>query len=236
MAEKDKGFRFKSLFFRDVENNVEESNNQENNTSNHSNNPETVSHNPTSHAPTVRVQDQSLVDDFVQRLQHLINQNNQPGFDFLEFTESLFEEKQNPDPEVYKTVFRIAQKIDKSLTSNRLIDSAITYKDLVQRTAEAEIDKGESKKQRLLSEKDTERNTLDTSIKDIRAKIQQLTQQIQELQNQDIDYSNQLSAIDQKYGSQLIDIDRKISAIRSAKEQVLVSIVEVEAGIKMNLS
>jgi uncharacterized protein YaaR (DUF327 family) len=236
MAEKDKGFRFKSLFFRDVENNVEESNNQENNTSNHSNNPETVSHNPISHAPTVRVQDQSLVDDFVQRLQHLINQNNQPGFDFLEFTESLFEEKQNPDPEVYKTVFRIAQKIDKSLTSNRLIDSAITYKDLVQRTAEAEIDKGESKKQRLLSEKDTERNTLDTSIKDIRAKIQQLTQQIQELQNQDIDYSNQLLAIDQKYGSQLIDIDRKITAIRSAKEQVLVSIVEVEAGIKMNLS
>ncbi len=236
MAEKDKGFRFKSLFFRDVENNVEESNNQENNTSNHSNNPETVSHNPISHAPTVRVQDQSLVDDFVQRLQHLINQNNQPGFDFLEFTESLFEEKQNPDPEVYKTVFRIAQKIDKSLTSNRLIDSAITYKDLVQRTAEAEIDKGESKKQRLLSEKDTERNTLDTSIKDIRAKIQQLTRQIQELQNQDIDYSNQLLAIDQKYGSQLIDIDRKITAIRSAKEQVLVSIVEVEAGIKMNLS
>ncbi|HPB05524.1 MAG TPA: hypothetical protein PKX60_04745, partial [Prolixibacteraceae bacterium] len=131
---------------------------------------------------------------------------------------------------------RIAQKIDKSLTSERLIESAITYKELVQRTAEAEIEKGESKKQRLLSEKDTERNTLDTSIKDIRAKIQQLTQQIQELQNQDIDYSNQLSAIDQKYGSQLIDIDRKISAIRSAKEQVLVSIVEVEAGIKMNLS
>ena len=236
MAEKDKGFRFKSLFFRDVENSTEESKNQENNTPNYSNNTEPLSQNPISHVPTVRVQDQSLVDDFVQRLHNLINQNTQPGFDFLEFTESLFEEKHSPDPEVYKTVFRIAQKIDKSLTSKRLIESAITYKELVQRTAEAEIEKGESKKQRLLSEKDTERNTLDTSIKDIRAKIQQLTQQIQELQNQDIDYSNQLSAIDQKYGSQLIDIDRKISAIRSAKEQVLVSIVEVEAGIKMNLS
>ena len=71
------------------------------------------------------VQDQSLVEDFVQRLQNLINQNNQTGFDFLEFTESLFEEKQNPNPEVYKTVFRIAQKIDKSLTPSRLLDSAM---------------------------------------------------------------------------------------------------------------
>jgi hypothetical protein len=47
--------------------------------------------------------------------------------------------------------------------------------------------------------------------------------------------SNQLLAIDQKYGGQFIDIDRKLNAIRSAKEQVLVSIVDIEAGIKSNL-
>ena len=110
-------------------------------------------------------QDQSLVEDFVQRLQNLINQNNQTGFDFLEFTESLFEEKQNPTPEVYKTVFRIAQKIDKSLTPSRLLDSAMFYKDLVQRTAETEINKGVSKKQGLQAEKDTEKNNLDNSLK-----------------------------------------------------------------------
>ncbi len=48
--------------------------------------------------------------------------------------------------------------------------------------------------------------------------------------------SNQLLAIDQKYESQFIDIDRKINAIRNAKEQVIVSIVDIEAGIKSNLS
>ena len=140
----------------------------------------------------VGAQDQSLVEDFVQRLQNLINQNNQPGFDFLEFTESLFEEKQNPTPEVYKTVFRIAQKIDKSLTPSRLLESAMYYKDLVQRTADTEINKGVSKKQGLQAEKDTERNNLDNSLKDTRTKIQQLTRQIQELQNQDVALNNQL--------------------------------------------
>jgi hypothetical protein len=172
----------------------------------------------------------------VQRLQNLINQNNQSGFDFLEFTESLFEEKQNPTPEVFKTVFRIAQKIDKSLTPSRLLDSAKYYKDLVQRTADAEISKGVTKKQGLQDEKDNEKINLDNGLRDTRAKIQQLSLQIQELQNQEIILNNQLLAIDQKYHSKFSDIDRKVSAIRNAKEQVIVSIVDIEAGIKSNLT
>ncbi len=110
------------------------------------------------------------------------------------------------------------------------------YKNLVQQAAETEIAKGESKKQGLQTDKDTEKNNLDNNLKGTRTKIQQLTQQIQELQNQEVAFSNQLSSIDQKYNSQFIDIDKKISAIRNAKEQVIVSIVDIEAGIKSNLS
>ena len=104
MSENNKGFSFRKLFFRDTETDKQEK--------------QVPNEEPASdkmpHA-SFGVEEQSMEEDFVQRLQNLINQNNQPGFDFLEFTESLFEEKQNPNPEVYKTVFRIAQKIDKSL-------------------------------------------------------------------------------------------------------------------------
>jgi hypothetical protein len=233
MPEKDKGFKIRQLFFRDPEAGAKDKQAEK---------AEPVSNktqddfftNKTSQTP-VGVPDQALVEDFVQRLQNLINQNNQPGFDFLEFTESLFEEKQNPTPEVYKTVFRIAQKIDKSLTPARLLDSAMFYKDLVQRTAETEINKGVSKKQGLQSEKSNEKTNLDNGLKDTRTKIQQLTRQIQELQNQELVLNNQLLAIDQKYESRFNDIDRKVNAIRSAKDQVIVSIVDIEAGIKSNL-
>ncbi|MFZ0283220.1 MAG: hypothetical protein WAL29_16335 [Bacteroidales bacterium] len=225
MSEKDKGFKFRQLFFRDAE--VDPQNKQ-------IQKPEPAGINlPQASAG---VKDQSLVEDFVQRLQNLINNNNQPGFDFLEFTESLFEEKQNPGPEIYKTVFRIAQKIDKTLTSTRLSDSAKFYKDLVHRAAESEINKGVSKKQELQSEKDTERSNLDSGLRETRTKIQQLTRQIQELQNQELNLNNQLSAIDHKYESKFTDLDRKLGAIRDAKEQVIVSIVDIEAGIKSNLS
>jgi hypothetical protein len=234
MSEKDKGFSFRQLFFRDANAGAQEEQIPKMEPAGNKNQDDYF----TNKAPQtpVGVQDQSLVEDFVQRLQNLINQNNQPGFDFLEFTESLFEEKQNPNPDVYKTVFRIAKKIDKSLTPSRLLDSAMFYKDLVQRTAETEINKGVSKKQGLQSEKDNEKINLDNGLKDTRTKIQQLTHQIQDLQNQEVALSNQLLAIDQKYDSKFIDIDRKVSAIRNAKEQVIVSIVDIEAGIRSNLS
>jgi hypothetical protein len=233
MSEKDKGFSFRQLFFRDAKAGTQQKQNQ--NAEPESN--KTQSDYISGQIPSPSGdQEQLLVEDFVQRLQNLINQKNQPGFDFLEFTESLFEEKQNPDPEVYKTVFRIAQKIDKSLTPSRLLDSAMFYKDLVQNTADAEINKGTSKKQGLQAEKDAEKTSLNNGLKDTRSKIQQLNRQIQELQNQESGLSNQLMVIDQKYDSKFIDIDRKISAIRNAKEQVIVSIVDIEAGIKSNLS
>jgi hypothetical protein len=225
MSEKDKGFKFKQLFIRNSEAEAPEKQVQSDAPANN-NFPES----------TVGVQDKALVDDFVQRLQNLINQNNQPGFDFLEFTESLFDEKQDPSPEVYKTVFRIAQKMDKTLTPSRLLDSAKFYKDLVQRTADTEISKGTTKKQGLQSDEDTERTNLDNGLKDTRSKIEQLNQQIQELQNQEVTLNNQLMAIDQKYESKFTDIDNKISAIHNAKEQVIVSITDIEAGIKSNLS
>jgi chromosome segregation ATPase len=230
MSEKDKGFSFRRLFIRDTETGTPENPTQPGEPAINKIQEDYIANSPSN------AQDQPLVEDFVQRLQNLINQNNQAGFDFLEFTESLFEEKQNPTPEVYKTVFRIAQKIDKSLTPSRLLESSMFYKDLVQRTAESEINKGINKKQSLQGEKDTERTNLDNNLKNTRAKIQQLSKQIQELQNQDVTLSNQLSAIDQKYESQFSDIERKINAIRNAKEQVLVSIVDIEAGIKSNIS
>ncbi len=233
MAEDDKGFSFKRLFFRDEETAVQQNQTQESEPVVKNTQVNYVSN--TAPLAPVGVQEQPLLEDFVQRLQNLINQNNQPGFDFLEFTESLFEEKQNPTPDVYKTVFRIAQKIDKTLTPAKLLESAMFYKNLVQQTVDNEVSKGEMKKKGLQTEKDTERNNLDNNLKEIRAKIQQLTKQIQDLQNQDMATSNQLLAIDQKYGSQFIDIDRKLNAIRSAKDQVLVSIVDIESGIKANL-
>jgi hypothetical protein len=232
---KDLGSSFRRLFFRDAEaettGNPQQSISSQSGFSNGGSNFISKPGLPATDQST----DKHLVEDFVQRLHTLINQNNQAGFDFLEFTETLFEETQNPDATVFKTVFRIAQKIDKSLTPEKLIESSKFYKDLVQQTADSEISKGQAKKQNLLSDKDTEKRNLENSQKEIKSKVEQLNLQIQELQKQAIDVNIQLSDIDQKYSGQLSDIDSKVNAINSAKEQVIVSIVDIEAGITTNL-
>jgi len=232
---KDLGSSFRRLFFRDSEP-VQNNNPQQSNTtkSGFTNGGGNFIQNPGLSASN-QVVDRTLVEDFVQRLHNLINQSNQPGFDFLEFTETLFEETQTPNADVFKTVFRIAQKIDKSLTPEHLLESSKYYRDLVQQAADSEVLKGESKKQNLLTDKDTEKRNLENSLKDTKAKIEQLNKQIQDLQKQEIIVSNQLSEIDQKYNSQFVDIDNKIGAIKAAKEQVIVSIVDIEAGITTNL-
>ena len=179
--------------------------------------------------------DNNLIETFVQKLQELINQNNQPGFDFLEFTETLFEESQSPDSEVYKTVFRIAKKMDKSLTPEKLIQSANFYKNLVQQSADGEILKGQNKKNALEREKDNEKKSLEKAQIDANSQIEKLNAQILELQSQSNNANNQLSAIEQKYQTQFSDIDIKIDTIANAKTQVLNSISDVESGITNNL-
>ena len=87
-----------------------------------------------------------------------------------------------------------------------------------------------------MGEKETERNNLDSNLRETKNKIQQLMKQIQELQNMEVDLNSQLMLIDNKYDSKIADIDNKINAIRSAKDQVIASIVDIETGIKTNLT
>jgi hypothetical protein len=185
--------------------------------------------------PVMVNSDNNLISDFVEKMQELMNQNNQSGFDFLEFTETLFEESQNPSEEEYKLVFRIAKKMDKTLTADKLIQSANFYKSVIQQSADGEIIKGQNKKSILQNEKDNERKVLEKTQSDANTQIEKLNAQILTLQMQANDAYNKLNAIDQKYENDFADIDTKLSSISAAKEQVISSIIDIETGISNNL-
>jgi hypothetical protein len=87
MSEKDKGFSFRRLFIRDAGSGTQENQIQKAEPSGIKTREDYISNSIPN--KSTGAQDQTLVEDFVQRLQNLINQNNQTGFDFLEFTESL---------------------------------------------------------------------------------------------------------------------------------------------------
>jgi hypothetical protein len=186
-------------------------------------------------APNQVALSSTMVDDFVNRLQNLIEQNNQPGFDFLEFLESLFESNPTPGPAEYNMVFRIAKKMNPSLSTSMLLDSARTYKNLVESAASLTIAEGEKKKQTLQQELENKRQTLDSDIKSIALQMEALQKQIDALRQDSITKSNQLSAIDIEYRPKFVEIDSKVVAMNTAKEKVISSIFDVEAGIQANI-
>ena len=177
----------------------------------------------------------ALVDDFVDRLQKLIEANNQQGFDFLEFLESLFESNQNPSPMEYQMIFRVAKKMNANLSAAFLLESARQYKTLVETAASSTIAEGTKKKENLMTEKTNKRQSLSNEVASIDLQMEKLQKQIEELRQISVQTSNQLNAIDAEFQSQFDDIDSKIIAMNTAKEKVISSIVDVEVGIQANI-
>jgi chromosome segregation ATPase len=125
--------------------------------------------------------------------------------------------------------------MDKTLTPQKLIDSANFYKTLVEEAANGEVSKGNAKKTTIENEKKTEKANLEASLSEANTQIDLLQKQIKEFEQQASTATNQLSLIDQRYSTQFADVDTKIVAINTAKEQVISSIVDIETGITKNL-
>lgn len=237
MKEEKKGFNIRALLFRDTEGSTQTETTspqaapgipqvqvQTNNVAS----PLGVA---SAHPTSVGIINQSLVEDFVDRLQKLIDDNNQPGFDFLEFTQSLFESSQNPSENEYRMVFNIAKKMQANLSSKSLLDSARMYKELAGSAALSVVTDGNTKKEQLTREMEEKRSNLEGGVKTNTDEIKKLEKKIEDLKKDSATKTGDLNLIQQEYDPQFIDIDSKIAAMNLAKEKVINSIVDVETGI-----
>ena len=174
-------------------------------------------------------------DEFVDLLQDLIEKNNQEGFDFLEFTESLLETSERPGPMEYKMVFKIAQKMDASISVQSLIESARKYKELVDSAATSAVGDGERKKSTLQTQMSTTKSNLEQDINANTNQIRELEDKIEKLKLDSDAKSKQLSDIENEYQPQFAEIDAKINAMNTAKSTVISTIESVEQGIQNNI-
>ncbi|MFZ2151326.1 MAG: hypothetical protein WAZ12_01450 [Candidatus Absconditicoccaceae bacterium] len=176
-----------------------------------------------------------FIKDFVARFQKLIEDHDQQGFDFKEFTESIFDGLSNPGADVYQTVFNTARRMDKTVTVAKLLESAGFYKGLVENAAASTLKDADTKKQSLTQAKTDESNQLTTDLDLIGKNIIKLEKQLQDLRDSQTIKTNELSLIDGKYENQFSDIEVKVGALNEAKLLVINSIVDVEAGIQTNI-
>lgn len=151
----------------------------------------------------------------------------QAGYDFLNFYDALSDDDKK-NPSVYQMAVRFAVSMDKSVTKDKLVQSADFYIDKIKENYQNYINSGNTKKQAVLKQKSDENHNLTSELENLEL-------QAQAIQTQIADRKNKIASIDSKYAAQLTEIDSKLAANDIAKDQIVGSLEAVKQGIINNV-
>jgi len=177
-----------------------------------------------------------LTKKLVEDYKRVIDQNNFPGIDILEFSKALFKKGSYPSAEDYRQIFDVLNAVDATLTPQHLIQSSAGYKRIILDLAAQDISKGNARRSDVETAKSAEKQALDKEQRTLNDEIARLEAQIQEKRTRLAKIASSLKGVDQKYQVELDDIARKLSAIEQASQQVIGSFDDVENGIRSFLN
>jgi hypothetical protein len=188
---------------------------------------------------TTNITPQVATGDFVTELRNrfkkIIEDKNQPGFDFYEFSVMLLRSSSSPSGEQFKTAFEGAKMMNQGCDKSFLLSSAEFYKKELQVAYESTVQTGEQKKNTIGSEKAAEQKQLSIDLTNIDQQLVKLRSEIQALEQKRTEKDGALRSIDNKYNDKLAEIEGKIIATATAKDGVLTDILLIENGIKQFL-
>ncbi len=177
----------------------------------------------------------AFVEDLRARFKKILDDKNQPGFDFYEFSMMLLRTSTNPSVDHFKTAYEGAKLMNPNCSQKFLLDSANFYRTELNTAFQTTVQAGEQKKSALNNEKGSEQKQLNTDIANINSQLAQLRQQITALEDQQRKKQTELESIDARFQEKFGDIEQKISATVVAKDGVLNEIMLIENGIKQYL-
>lgn len=177
-----------------------------------------------------------FVDDLRNRFRKILEEKNQPGFDFYEFSLMLLRTSNNPSVEHFKTAYEGAKLLNPNCNQQFLLDSANFYKSELQKAFEATVSAGEQKKSALSAEKDKEQKQLHNEVSNIEQQLSKLKQQIADLEKAQSERLSALNGIDSKFNDKFVEIEQKIQATVVAKEGVANEMTLIENGIRQYIS
>jgi len=167
------------------------------------------------------------LDKALEVYQNGFSSLNQNGYDFYEFYQAITQGGAE-NSQLYPMAFTMASAMDKSLTKDKLIQTADFYLNEINNVYLDYVSKGNGRKDELTLQKSNENQALINELSMMEQQLDALRTQIQ-------DRKNKLSAIDGKYGPMISDIDSKILANEAAKSQITNSIQLVKNGIISNI-
>ena len=182
--------------------------------------------------PTANASSNDFIEDLKNRFRKVLEEKNQAGFDFYEFSMMLLRSSNNPTSDHFKTAFEGAKMMNPACNQQFLISSASFYKTELQSAFEATVKAGQQKKEILGGEKANEQKQLNTDIATLEQQLAKLKEEIAKVEKTKAEKTSALQSIDTRFSEKTAEIQQKIDATVLAKDSILNEIALIENGIK----
>ncbi len=132
------------------------------------------------YTPSVATTNGAISDKFMEVLLGALEQNNQPGFDYLEFRQALKNLAKMPMDEAtrYQSAYAMAQTM--GVTSEKLLDSAKSYLNVLVNEQSKFNEAHAQQRARLIGNREEEVKSIEAMIQQKSEQIKNMTQQIEE--------------------------------------------------------
>jgi hypothetical protein len=175
--------------------------------------------------------DSALIDDLMVRFQKLIEEKNQPGFDFFEYSAMVLGVSQTPTPDHFKMAYQGAKVMNTSVSKQQLAESAKFYKQTLENAYLDTVRKGEEKRNAVAQQQATEQKQLNADVDSINKQIADFEKKIADLKAAQTQRSNQIATLAEKFAPQIADVELKLNATTAAKDRVLERLLLIEEGL-----
>jgi hypothetical protein len=167
------------------------------------------------------------IDKFLVKFIDLYNANldkiNQPGFDFYEYYNSVINLNLN-DKLVYSMAFAMGKSLDKSLTTDKLLQSADFYLNDIDKNYRYIVDNGNNKIKELNTQKDTELSSLNQELTLLNQQLEDINKKIKEKQTL-------ISNIDTKFTPLISEVENKLIANDIVRNKITNNMKTIKDGI-----
>lgn len=167
------------------------------------------------------------INDTIEIYEKGFESLNQTNFDFYEFHQLICNGDIN-NPQTYTMAFAMSLAMDNNITKEKLINEANFYISEIMKFYNQNIEKGNKRKEDLISAKTLENKTLTDELNYYK-------EQWDIIKNKIIDRENKLASIENNYKPQFDEIGKKLTANEIGKNKIIKRIETIKTGINNNI-
>lgn len=171
-----------------------------------------------------------VVNEVLQVYENGLDSINMPGYDFYEFYQAI-SSIGDSNEQTYKMAYQMARTMDKTITSQKLMNDAEFYISKINEVYSQYVTQGQQKLNALQEKKSGEKIKLTGEIDQAAMRVAHLRSELQQLESEITQKRNVLAKIDEGFYPQEKSIREKLNANDMARKTSIDKLNMIKDGI-----